>query len=117
MKTPTHGRVLIADDQPDVLEALRLLLKGKASSWESWLPLARGDPGGARIAREFDVVLMDLRLHSRHYIGAGGVGSADSDSGDRRNGADRGDDGLGQCRSGGRGDATRRARFYSEAVG
>jgi DNA-binding NtrC family response regulator len=54
----TRSRILIADDQPDVLEALRMLLKGEgfrieaatspAAIWE----LLEG--------REFDVVLMDL---------------------------------------------------------
>src|SRR5438874_3948631 len=51
-------RVLIADDQPDVLEALRLLLKGEGYRIES-----AGSPAAvlsAVDAREFDVVLMDL---------------------------------------------------------
>ena len=52
------GRVLIADDQPDVLEALRLLLKGEGYRIE-----AAGSPAAiltALEARECDVVLMDL---------------------------------------------------------
>src|SRR5262245_60959623 len=51
-------RVLIADDQPDVLEALRLLLKGEGYEIE-----AAATPSGvikAVDAREFDVVLIDL---------------------------------------------------------
>src|SRR5438045_9153406 len=55
MKT---GRVLIADDQPDVLEALRLLLKGEGFEIES-----ATSPAGIQAAletRDFDVVLMDL---------------------------------------------------------
>jgi len=51
-------RVLIADDQPDVLEALRLLLKGEGYQIE-----LVSSPAGvlnALDAREFDVVLMDL---------------------------------------------------------
>jgi DNA-binding NtrC family response regulator len=51
-------RVLIADDQPDVLEALRLLLKGEGYEIE-----ATSTPSGvikAVDAREFDVVLIDL---------------------------------------------------------
>jgi DNA-binding NtrC family response regulator len=51
-------RVLIADDQPDVLEALRLLLKGEGFRLE-----LAGSPAAileAVEAREFDVVLMDL---------------------------------------------------------
>src|SRR6516162_10194814 len=51
-------RVLIADDQPDVLEALRLLLKSEGFVTES-----AASPSGilsAVEARDFDVVLMDL---------------------------------------------------------
>src|ERR1700722_20128655 len=58
MKNPTQGRVLIADDQQDVLEALRLLLKGEGFELES-----APSPVGilaALEARDFDVVLMDL---------------------------------------------------------
>src|SRR6516164_3915396 len=57
MKTaPT--RILIADDQTDVLEALRLLLKAEGYQIES-----AGSPGAimaALDARDFDAVLMDL---------------------------------------------------------
>jgi len=52
------GRVLIADDQSDVLEALRLLLKGEGFGIES-----ANSPAGIMAALEtsdFDVVLMDL---------------------------------------------------------
>lgn len=51
-------RVLIADDQPDVLEALRLLLKGEGFQIE-----AATSPSGILAAlesRDFDVVIMDL---------------------------------------------------------
>jgi DNA-binding NtrC family response regulator len=51
-------RVLIADDQPDVLEALRLLLKGEGYRIEP-----AGSPAAILEAidtREFDAVLMDL---------------------------------------------------------
>jgi DNA-binding NtrC family response regulator len=52
------GRILIADDQADVLEALRLLLKGEGIEIET-----AHSPAGilaALEAREFDVILMDL---------------------------------------------------------
>jgi DNA-binding NtrC family response regulator len=52
------GRILIADDQPDVLEALRLLLKGEGFGIES-----ANSPAGIMAALEtgdFEVVLMDL---------------------------------------------------------
>jgi DNA-binding NtrC family response regulator len=51
-------RILIADDQPDVLEALKLLLKGENYSVEAVNSPAR--VMDALAAREFDVVLMDL---------------------------------------------------------
>ena len=52
------SRVLIADDQPDVLEALRMLLKGEGYRTE-----AASSPSGilqALEARDYDAVLMDL---------------------------------------------------------
>src|SRR5262252_1332916 len=58
MSSATRPRVLIADDQPDVLEALRLLLKGEQYEIET----ARSPAGilAALEARDFDAVLMDL---------------------------------------------------------
>ena len=53
-------RILIADDQPDVLEALRLLLKGEGYQAES-----ADSPGGIMTAvgsKDFDLVLMDLNF-------------------------------------------------------
>ena len=55
---PALPRVLIADDQPDVLEALRLLLKGEGFKIES-----AASPAGILEAidgEDFDAVLMDL---------------------------------------------------------
>jgi DNA-binding NtrC family response regulator len=54
----SDSRVLIADDQPDVLEALRLLLKGEGFQIES-----AHSPAAvlaAIDARDFDCVIMDL---------------------------------------------------------
>jgi DNA-binding NtrC family response regulator len=54
----TQPRVLIADDQPDVLEALRLLLKGEGYQTES-----ASSPQAVIAAletRAFDLLLMDL---------------------------------------------------------
>ena len=51
-------RILIADDQSDVLEALRLLLKG-----EGWLTRAAHVPAGVLAlaeAEDFDAVLIDM---------------------------------------------------------
>jgi len=60
MKPPASAqpRVLIADDQPDVLEALRLLLKGEGYQIES-----ASSPQAVMAAletRAFDLLLMDL---------------------------------------------------------
>ena len=59
MSSPFDGtRVLVADDQPDVLEALRLLLKGEGFEIDSV-----SSPAAALRAVEqgdFDLVLMDL---------------------------------------------------------
>jgi DNA-binding NtrC family response regulator len=54
----TPCRLLVADDQPDVLEALRLLLKG-----EGYVIDTAASPAGVVAAledKEFDVLLMDL---------------------------------------------------------
>ena len=51
-------RILIADDQPDVLEALRFLIKGEGYQAE-----AVNSPAGileAVESRDFDAVVMDL---------------------------------------------------------
>jgi len=51
-------RILAADDQPDVLEALRLLLKAEGFAFEG-----TSSPAGVLVAaeaRDFDVVLVDL---------------------------------------------------------
>jgi len=53
-------RILIADDQPDIVEALRLLLKGEGYQTES-----AASPSGIMAAvgsRDFDLVLMDLNF-------------------------------------------------------
>jgi sigma-B regulation protein RsbU (phosphoserine phosphatase) len=55
---PTQARIIIADDQPDVLEALRLLLKG-----HGYVTEAVTSPAGLLEAlgrSEFDLILMDL---------------------------------------------------------
>jgi DNA-binding NtrC family response regulator len=55
---PARSRILVADDQPDVREALRLLLKGEGFETETV-----ASPSGvisSLEAREFDALLMDL---------------------------------------------------------
>jgi DNA-binding NtrC family response regulator len=59
MSSPFEGtRVLVADDQPDVLEALRLLLKAEGFDTQT-----ASSPAGVLKAvqeKDFDLVLMDL---------------------------------------------------------
>ncbi len=51
-------RVLIADDQPDILQALRLLLKGDGYQIES--AASPAEVAAALGEREFDVLLLDM---------------------------------------------------------
>jgi DNA-binding NtrC family response regulator len=69
--TTFSARVLIADDQPDVLEALRLLLKGE--SLESETVSSPAALLAALNAGEFDVVLMDLNYARDTTSGAEGL--------------------------------------------
>jgi len=55
---PSPPRILIADDQRDVLEALRLLLKGEG--YESETVSSPAAALAALEARDYDAVLMDL---------------------------------------------------------
>ena len=55
---PSAARVLVADDQPDVREALRLLLKGEG--YEIQTAASPAEILAALETREFDIVLMDL---------------------------------------------------------
>ncbi|HEX9637571.1 MAG TPA: sigma-54 dependent transcriptional regulator [Acidobacteriota bacterium] len=64
--------ILIADDQPDILEALRLLLKGEGYQIES-----AGAPAAVLSVlegRDFDVLLMDLNYARDTTSGAEGLG-------------------------------------------
>src|SRR5271166_5603521 len=64
-------RILVGDDQPDVLEALRLLLKGAGydsvlvDSPQALLRAARAEP--------FDLILMDLNYARDTTSGAEGL--------------------------------------------
>src|ERR1700737_4349425 len=60
MKTPAsnHHRILLADDQPDIREALRLLLKREG--YETQAVASPAELLAALETREFDAVLMDL---------------------------------------------------------
>ncbi len=108
-------RVLIADDQADVLEALRLLLKGEGYRIES-----AGSPAAIleaidarRVRRRVD----GPQLRTRHDVRPGGARPAVADPPSRQHAAGRRHDRVGQRRGGGGSDAARRARLRAEAVG
>jgi sigma-B regulation protein RsbU (phosphoserine phosphatase) len=64
-------RVLVCDDQPDVLEALRLLLKG-----QGWQAVTADSPDGlmrAVRAEPFDLILVDLNYTRDTTSGAEGM--------------------------------------------
>jgi DNA-binding NtrC family response regulator len=73
MKTsnPAATRVLVADDQPDVREALRLLLKNEG--YEIQAAASPAEILAALEAREFDIVLMDLNYARDTTSGAEGL--------------------------------------------
>ena len=108
-------RILIADDQADVLAALSLLLKGERFQIQS----ASSPEGVLRTidTHEFDVVLIDLNYARDTTSGSEGldllsrIRAADPTLAGRR------DDGVGQRRSRGRSNAPRRARLHSKTVG
>jgi CheY-like chemotaxis protein len=99
------ARILVADDQPDVLEALRLLLKPEGFDLET-----ASSPAGvlqAIEARDYDVLLLDLNYARDTTSGQEGldllqrIQALDSTS--------RGHDCVGQCRSCCRSNAPRRS--------
>ena len=68
---PTPARLLLADDQPDVLEALRLLLKPEGYAIET-----AASPAGALAtaeSAEFDVAFIDLNYARDTTSGAEGL--------------------------------------------
>src|ERR1700719_2087348 len=68
---PAATRVLVADDQPDVREALRLLLKNEG--YEIQMAASPAQILTALEAREFDIVLMDLNYARDTTSGAEGL--------------------------------------------
>jgi len=108
-------RVLIADDQPDVLEALRLLLKGEGFQIESAASPAQ--VLAAIEARDFDIVIMDLNYSRDTTSGQEGLDLLTKIQAVDSIPAYRCDDRVGNCRPRGGGDAARRARLHSKAMG
>jgi CheY-like chemotaxis protein len=70
MSAAAQPRILVADDQPDILEALRMLLKNEGYQTE-----AAKSPAAvlkAVEARDFALVLMDLNYARDTTSGQGG---------------------------------------------
>ena len=114
MSTPST-RLLIADDQRDVLEALRLLLKAEGYQID-----AVESPAAVLKAleqRDYDVVLIDLNYARDTTSGEEGLDLLTQIHGADEIAAGRRDDGVGLGEPRGRGDAPRRARLRREAVG
>ncbi|MDD5543571.1 MAG: sigma-54 dependent transcriptional regulator [Acidobacteriia bacterium] len=69
--TEPESRILIADDQPDVLESLRLLLKGEGYEIEAAMtPSAALSAAGKK---DFDICLIDLNYSRDTTSGAEGL--------------------------------------------
>ena len=68
---PVQPRILIADDQPDLLDALRLLLKGQGMAMEA---VTSPEAAVASVAAgQFDLLLMDLNYTSDTTSGREGL--------------------------------------------
>ena len=107
--------ILIADDQPDLLDALRLLLKPEGIAVD-----AVHSPEAALAAVQTTPVRSRAdgsELHRRHDVGPRRDRPPGARAGARRHAAGRRDDRLGLGRPRGRGHAPRRARLRPEALG
>ena len=108
-------RVLIADDQPDVVAALRLLLRGAGLETDAAC-LSAGSPRPIERA-DYDLLLMDLELRARHHVGTRRARAAERSPRARSSAADHRHDRLGEHRDGRRRDAPRRAHLRAQAMG
>jgi CheY-like chemotaxis protein len=87
------SRILIADDQRDVLEALRILLKGEGYQTEAVTSL--GAVFNALEKKDYALLVMDLNYTRDTTSGTRRSGSHFQNSGDRQRVADCRDDSLG----------------------
>src|SRR5213594_2545678 len=69
--SPTAPRILVADDEPDVLEALKLLLKGEG--YEVQAATSPRAVLSALDSREFDALLIDMNYTRDTTSGAEGL--------------------------------------------
>ena len=114
MGTP-EPRILVADDQADILQALRLLLRQEGFAVET-----AASPTGVLAAlerSEFDALLMDLNYTRDTTSGREGPRRPGPDPAAGCLAARRGHDGVRQRGGRRRGDAARRAGLPRKAVG
>ena len=108
-------KILVSDDQVDVLEAIRLLLKGAGHQTET-----ADSPRAALAAAGTGLVRPGADGHellARHDLGRRRAGAARQAADARRPCSGDRDDRVVERRSGRRSDAARRGRFHSEALG
>ena len=108
-------RILIADDQQDIIDALRFLLLDEG--YEVTPARSPGEALERLEASDFDLVVLDLNYTRDTTSGQEGLrpDGADPIAGSVAAGA--GHDRIQQRRRSRRGDAPRRARLHREAVG
>jgi len=96
-KAGSAPRILAADDQQHILEAIELLLKPQGYK----VDVVRS-PELAREAlssAQYDAVLIDLELHTRHHFGARGPRPAFGNRRARQHSSDHCHDGVGKRRA------------------
>ena len=108
-------RVLVADDQPHILEAVELLLQPQGMQVDSVRsPQLMLEALGQS---DYDVLLIDLNYTRDTTSGKEGLDLLARHSRDRSSPSGNCDDRMGQYRSGRREHQARRTRFHSEAMG
>ncbi len=116
MTVPSKApRILLADDQRDILEALQLLLKSEGFQVQSVT-----SPAAVLAAideTDFDAALIDLNYARDTTSGQEGLDLLGAASGRRSDAAGHRVDRLGERRCRRRGDAPGRARLRPEALG
>ena len=111
----SRRRILVADDQTDVLKALRMLLDDAGYAVDT---VSRPDDAVERLQQNrYDLLLMDLNYTRDTTSGEEGLRAARPRPRDRRVAAGRRHDRLRQRRRRRAGHAGRRARLRREALG
>lgn len=62
MSSPARARILFVDDEPNVLDALRRMLRGRAAAWEMIFQPRPADALDAQRQKAFDVAVLDMMM-------------------------------------------------------